>query len=390
MKITVSALLVWLLATSVVCQGSLVEEQRRHTSHHSASNYAAPRFRANDNRNRNAHAAQAVPLQIFIPGLNLGNNQGYNPSLPFPLAQIASQLQMPSPMPSAAAPASKGPTPFSFNSVAQPSTAFVQELPPASSSEVVSYSSSESSSSQSGSSGSGKVFYMDQDKPSISVAEEVSTTTPAVFTGGPSTSTSTSSSSQMRGNVSHTFKPDFSSTFITGTVSTHEPAINKSLEYLKKARLKKKAEEQALLIAVDKGRREFEYDCLHKMGEANEMSAILGLGISYRANKLESGELRCHLYDGAQFLREITLEAFMREFRRVKKKMDTVKPSALAQKDVSVSDSVNSSKPASNKVNKKARQEELKQVLLETMQLTNKLKEQLLILERKGGNFSPY
>lgn len=37
-----------------------------------------------------------------------------------------------------------------------------------------------------------------------------------------------------------------------------------------------------------------------------------------------------------------------------------------------------------NRINKKERQEELKQVLLETMQLTTKLKEQLKILEKNG------
>jgi len=35
-------------------------------------------------------------------------------------------------------------------------------------------------------------------------------------------------------------------------------------------------------------------------------------------------------------------------------------------------------------MNKKERQEELKKILMDTMQLTKKLKEQLEILERKG------
>eukprot|EP00743_Colponemidia_sp_Colp-15_P002142 GILK01002324.1.p1 GENE.GILK01002324.1~~GILK01002324.1.p1 ORF type:complete len:395 (+),score=79.29 GILK01002324.1:1535-2719(+) len=173
-------------------------------------------------------------------------------------------------------------------------------------------------------------------------------------------------------------------------------AKNRSREYLRRARERKEAEDKALALAVDKGRREFEFDCLVKMGEANEICQVLNLRISYRAYKIEDGDLRCHVYENNGFSKEITLDTFQREWRRLKRKLESnTAASSQLQRSRHGVDAVPVGRSTLNgsmgaKGGKKVRQDELKQVLLETMQLTNKLKEQLMILERKGGKFSPY
>lgn len=47
---------------------------------------------------------------------------------------------------------------------------------------------------------------------------------------------------------------------------------NKSSHYIRRAKEKEKEKEKLLQIAIDKGKQEFQYKCLIKMGEANELS----------------------------------------------------------------------------------------------------------------------
>ena len=49
---------------------------------------------------------------------------------------------------------------------------------------------------------------------------------------------------------------------------------------------------------------------LIKMGEANELSQELDSKITYRAYKPAQGNLRVHVYELEQFLRDLTLEEF--------------------------------------------------------------------------------
>lgn len=149
-------------------------------------------------------------------------------------------------------------------------------------------------------------------------------------------------------------------------------------QFLMTTKKRQENHEKELALTVDRCRREFEYDCLHKMGEANEIAQVLGLPTTYRAIKKESGMTMCHIYSGEQFVEEITLENFLRESRRLKRlQKPAINPQPNADKSLKNS-------TTGGKVNKKERQEELKNLLLETKELTNKLKEQLKVLERKG------
>ncbi|CAG9325894.1 unnamed protein product [Blepharisma stoltei] len=159
--------------------------------------------------------------------------------------------------------------------------------------------------------------------------------------------------------------------------------------YLQETKSKQKEAEKELALTVDKCKREFEYESLHKMGEANEIAQSMGLPTIYRAIKKEDGTTKCHIYHNDQFVEEITLDNFLREWRRLKRKQKpaiNMQPQAAAiTTQPSVSENLmKSTQQPSAKVNKKERQEELKKLLLETKELTNKLKEQLKILEKKG------
>ena len=167
----------------------------------------------------------------------------------------------------------------------------------------------------------------------------------------------------------------------------------KTKKFLRQTLQRQKEAERDLALTVDKCKKEFEYECLHKMGEANEIAQNEGLQTAFRAIKKEDGSTMCHMYEGDEFVKELTLENFLREWRRLKRLQ---KPSVnLASKVQQVTqppprpDPQQSGRPTSistgpSKVNKKERQEELKKLLLETKELTNKLKEQLKVLEKKG------
>lgn len=155
-------------------------------------------------------------------------------------------------------------------------------------------------------------------------------------------------------------------------------------DYLQQSKNRQTEIDKELALTVEKCKREFEYDCLHKMGEANEIAQNTGLTITYRAIKKDDGKTKCYIFDNDQFIEEITLENFLREWRKLKRRQ---KPAINLLGGASAPQAPtgpNPNVPASAKVNKKERQEELKKLLLETKELTNKLKEQLKILEKKG------
>jgi hypothetical protein len=59
---------------------------------------------------------------------------------------------------------------------------------------------------------------------------------------------------------------------------------------------------------------------LIKMGEANELSQLLGLKTTYRAYKSAQGNLKVHMYDLDKFIKDMTLEEFQREYNMIKNK----------------------------------------------------------------------
>ena len=61
--------------------------------------------------------------------------------------------------------------------------------------------------------------------------------------------------------------------------------FDKTKYYLKLAKQKKEEEERALALTIDKGKRETEFDCLHKMGEACAIAQMLNVPVSFSAFK---------------------------------------------------------------------------------------------------------
>lgn len=147
--------------------------------------------------------------------------------------------------------------------------------------------------------------------------------------------------------------------------------------YLRQSKAKEYKEKANLDTTLDRCRREYEYEIVRKMGEANEILLNIGSNTTYRCIRKDDRSLKCHIYILENFVEEISLENFLREWKRLKNK----KPAPPETTSVQVT---SKSSVATAKVKKNERQEELKKLLLETRELTNSLKTQLRVLEQKG------
>ena len=80
------------------------------------------------------------------------------------------------------------------------------------------------------------------------------------------------------------------------------------------------------------------------------------------------------------------MDEFMREYRKLKRLQNSIKNNSMMKntKETKMNTNTIVSSYSSNRDNKVQRQEELKDVLKETMSLTTKLKDQLRILEKNG------
>ncbi|CAD8127381.1 unnamed protein product [Paramecium sonneborni] len=175
---------------------------------------------------------------------------------------------------------------------------------------------------------------------------------------------------------------------------------NRSKHYLQLAKQKQQEEDRLLQLTINQGKNEYEYEILIKMGEANELSQELESNITYRAYKTAQGNLKVHVYELEHFQRDLTLEDFQREYNILrsryneKKKLkiwEVLSEKKKNQKSLQHFGSSQKEEIKQNEIdgkatNKKERQQELKKVLLETMMLSNVIKEQLVVLNRKGIN----
>jgi hypothetical protein len=66
-------------------------------------------------------------------------------------------------------------------------------------------------------------------------------------------------------------------------LTQHTLTANKSAQYLKQAKDREAKKDQLLALTINKGKNEAEYDCLFKMGDANEKLQTLGETMTYRA-----------------------------------------------------------------------------------------------------------
>ena len=138
------------------------------------------------------------------------------------------------------------------------------------------------------------------------------------------------------------------------------------------------------------------------MSEACEIAKLLNIPITFSASKGSDGSINISFiqfvedddYEGEgdepipkkQIKEEISMDEFMREYRKLKRLQNSIKNNSMLKNNQETQLAQNTivSSYSLNRKNKTQRQEELKDVLKETMSLTTKLKDQLKILEKNG------
>jgi hypothetical protein len=163
---------------------------------------------------------------------------------------------------------------------------------------------------------------------------------------------------------------------LAATASTAElPRVKPANFYLKQAKEKEKAKERLLSANLLKRKRESQYGMLQHMAEMNDWSEELGLGTRFRVIK-KGEELLCHIYENGHFHKEISHESMMKRYRAMQKRLQNLKADKPNAKPVSDEEL-------------QQRQEAIRGALLHTMQVTNKLKEQLQRLDKRKA-FTPF
>jgi len=163
---------------------------------------------------------------------------------------------------------------------------------------------------------------------------------------------------------------------LAATTSTAElPRVKSANFYLKKAKEKEKAKERLLNANLLKRKRESQYAMLQHMAEMNDWSEELGLSTRFRVIK-KGEELLCHIYEHGKFHKEISHESMMKRYRAMQKRLQNLKADKPTAKPVGEEEL-------------QQRQEAIRGALLHTMQVTNKLKEQLQMLDKRKA-FTPF
>ncbi|EWS76759.1 hypothetical protein TTHERM_001293241 (macronuclear) [Tetrahymena thermophila SB210] len=177
-------------------------------------------------------------------------------------------------------------------------------------------------------------------------------------------------------------------------------APNKSKYYLQKHKEREKEIDRLLKLTISKGRNEYEYEMLIKMGEANELSQQLNSKVTYRAYRSAQGDLKVHIYELDKYKTSMTLEEFQREYNALKNKYNETrnlriwevlsenKKSKPKEFNKQSKEEFQQTSDTNNrgKINIQARHNELKGVLLKTMELTIVLKEQLAVINSVINN----
>jgi len=197
---------------------------------------------------------------------------------------------------------------------------------------------------------------------------------------------------------------------------THQTlTANRSAAYLKQNKERENKKEQMLALTINKGKNEAEYDCLIKMGDANEKIQILQEPITYRAYRGADGNLKVHIYEGDRYMGELSIKEFSREYNTLRQRFykkqnlkiwDVLNANARTKtqfyfssqkgkKNESHSPEKKLDTPAPQDVSgapteqkktvgKNEKHAELQKVLFDTMKLTKTLKAQLEKLENCG------
>jgi len=111
---------------------------------------------------------------------------------------------------------------------------------------------------------------------------------------------------------------------------------------------------------------------------------ILGLDREFKAVRGHDGDLRVRICEDDHIVREVAPERLHREVRRLR--------ATVTQRQATKPTSPPPTRALKQTADAERRitRDEQRTVLLETLRLTGKLREQLAELEKRGGRFSPY
>jgi hypothetical protein len=150
--------------------------------------------------------------------------------------------------------------------------------------------------------------------------------------------------------------------------------------------------------SIEQGGREVLYRHLYRMGEANEWAEQLGLGTRFRAFKSPNGDITCHVYEGRTFDREISLDLFEKRYGTLKGRWNNVVAFQHKDEEETKADAKNKGGAATpaeaphalTREQQEKRQQEIRAALLNTIHLTQTLKEQLKILDKRAPSLTPF
>lgn len=124
---------------------------------------------------------------------------------------------------------------------------------------------------------------------------------------------------------------------------------------------------------------------LLKMNEMNEFSRKNKSSVTYRAFKNAEGLIKVRVFDMEKLKKELTMKEFESEFKIFKKSTKENKEweRPPTTKQVAL-DSLNRMSSVPKNVKKEERQEELRNLLVNTVNLTKLLQEQIKVFKMRG------
>jgi hypothetical protein len=163
---------------------------------------------------------------------------------------------------------------------------------------------------------------------------------------------------------------------------------HKMTKFLVETTKKKQAEEEMLRVALEKRNKENEKEFLKKITEANQICQELNIQKAFSAFIEPYGNLMCKVYNKeTNETYEIDYRKFVIEIRKLKKKKDQIDAAKMYQvdniEDLNKKRSKVDKDNGYGKLNRKERQEEIKKILIESINAKQKLKKQLKALRDK-------
>lgn len=178
-------------------------------------------------------------------------------------------------------------------------------------------------------------------------------------------------------------RPATASSYRSADATKRKPKTTQ--QYLRDHKRKEESMRNERAATADKCLRELQYSYLYKMGEMNEWCVVLGMKTLYRAFKESDGSLKCHVYENGEFLKELSMNMLEKRYKNLQGRHSE----AIFRGQIECDEN----KPRSHCLTEDEqcrRQQEIREVLLQTMNLTNKLKEQLTTLRRRDVLVSPF